>query len=83
MSSLRIKRLDKLLLGFMQRSDFSCQFNYPYVLRDCQSGCLETLRNWEVLKNVEVFSDWVYSIIIPFLMTFIEMKSCYYYKAPL
>lgn len=38
------------------------------------------LKELEVLKNLEVFSDWVYSIIIPFLMTFIEMKSCYYYK---
>lgn len=34
------------------------------------------LKKLEALKKFEVFSDWVYSIIILFMMTLVEMKSC-------
>lgn len=34
------------------------------------------LKKLEALKKFEVFSDWLYSIIILFMMTLVEMKSC-------
>lgn len=46
MSSLRIKRLDKLLLGFMQGSDFHVSLITLMFYKTVNQGALEILRNW-------------------------------------
>lgn len=46
MSSLRIKRLDKLLLGFVQGSDFHVSLITLMFYKTVNQGALEILRNW-------------------------------------
>lgn len=46
MSSLRIKRLDKLLLGFMQGSDFHVSLITLMFYKTVIQDAFEILRNW-------------------------------------
>lgn len=46
MSSLRIKRLDKLLLGFMQGSDFHVSLITLMFYTTVNQGAFEILKNW-------------------------------------
>lgn len=75
MSLLRIKRLDKLLLGFMQGSDFRVSLIVLMFYTTVNQDAWKSFRMGGS-ENLGVFSDWVYLIIIHSVMTLAEMRSC-------
>lgn len=72
-SSPKTKRLDKLLLGFMQGSDFHVSLIIFMFYKTVNPGAQ---KSYGIVgsENFWIFSDWVYLIII-FTMTLAEMKS--------